>query len=683
MRRFTLKTFFLCLFLLISSMSFIFSQQVVKKSASEIYSEEEFRRGVQAFYRGAFNEAILQFEEALSNNPSDYKILDWLGKAYYRSGMESSALTQWEYAQNLGYGGLLLKNKIEVIRQRRITGASFDNNYRYVEVGSVPGSTEGLLHFSQPISVLPELDGTSWVLAYGSNELIKIDVNGAIVKRTRGPLNGFDRPMDIIRLANGNLLITEYAADRISVLSNKGNYIKSFGKRGSGEGRILGPQYLAEDIKTNRVFVSDFGNARIAVFDSNGKSLYTFGSKSPYFSGLKAPTGIAVHNGLVYVADAFFGAIYVFDVSGNYVDILVREKTLNKPEAMKLWQGYLLIADGNKVLTVSLASGEISEIASVGNAPAKITCAAVDVNGNLVVTDVKANEIYVLTKMSELVGGLFVNIEKVDSKNFPNVTVDVRIENQKRQPVVGLKAQNFLITEKSGNVAEQQLVGSGFINDKCDVVIIIDRLNSTKTLEKEIETAVREIASSMTKGGSLKIVSAGEVPVIEMKGNPKSFLNFKSSMLKNSYSNSSVVDLALRLAGNELIVGEAKRAVVYLSSGNISSNAFDKYSYSETAAWLNNNGIIFMAVNLCKTSLPPMVEYLLDSTQGREYYIYRPEGLKTIGKDVCNYPNGLYSLTFKSNLQTDFGRGFLPLEMEVYLHTRSGRDETGYFAPLQ
>lgn len=683
MKRFVGKTFFLCLFLLISSSVFVFSQQVIKKSATEIYSEEEFRRGVQAFYRGAFNEAILQFEEALSNNPNDYKILDWLGKAYYRSGMESSALKQWEYAQDLNYGGLLLKNKIDVIRQRRITGGSFDSNYRYVEVGSVPGSTDGLLHFSQPISVLPETDGTTWVLAYGSNELIKLDVNGAIVKRIRGPLNGFDRPMDIIRLANGNLLVSEYAADRISVLSDKGKYLKSFGKKGSGEGRILGPQYLAEDLKTNRIFVSDFGNSRIAVFDNNGKSLYTFGSKTAYFHGLKAPTGVAVCNGLVYVADAFFGAIYVFDVSGNYVDVLVREKSLNKPEAMKLWKENLLIADGNKVLTVSLASGEISEIASVGNAPAKITCAAVDVNENLVVTDVKANEVYVLTKMSELIGGLFVNIEKVDSKNFPNVTVDVRVENQKRQPVVGLKAQNFLVTEKNSNVMEQKLVGSGFVNNKCDVVIIIDRLKSTKKFEKEIETAVREIAASMVNGGSLEIISAGDVPVIEMKGSPKSFLNFKSSMLKNSYSNSSVIDLALRLAGNDLIVGEAKRSVVYLSSGNISSNAFDKYSYSETAAWLNNNGIIFMAVNLSSMPLPSVVEYLLDSTQGGEYYVYRPEGLKSIGNDICNYPNGLYSLTFKSNLHTDFGRGFLPVEMEVYLHTRSGRDETGYFAPLQ
>ena len=36
------------------------------RSAEESFAAQEFRRGVQAFYRGSFNEAILQFEKSLS-----------------------------------------------------------------------------------------------------------------------------------------------------------------------------------------------------------------------------------------------------------------------------------------------------------------------------------------------------------------------------------------------------------------------------------------------------------------------------------------------------------------------------------------------------------------------------------------------------------------------------------------
>ena len=35
------------------------------RTADEGFAAEEFRRGVQAYYRGAFNEAILQFERSL------------------------------------------------------------------------------------------------------------------------------------------------------------------------------------------------------------------------------------------------------------------------------------------------------------------------------------------------------------------------------------------------------------------------------------------------------------------------------------------------------------------------------------------------------------------------------------------------------------------------------------------
>ena len=76
------------------------------------FAEEEFRRGVQAFYRGSFNDAILQFEKALSYLPEEGLILEWLGKAYYRAGLESAAIQQWEFALDQGHCGQLLQNTI-------------------------------------------------------------------------------------------------------------------------------------------------------------------------------------------------------------------------------------------------------------------------------------------------------------------------------------------------------------------------------------------------------------------------------------------------------------------------------------------------------------------------------------------------------------------------------------------
>ncbi len=65
------KTVFAFAFLLLSIQIFIpgaiFSQQASSPTAADRgNAEQEFRRGVQAWYRGAFNDAVIQFEKALS-----------------------------------------------------------------------------------------------------------------------------------------------------------------------------------------------------------------------------------------------------------------------------------------------------------------------------------------------------------------------------------------------------------------------------------------------------------------------------------------------------------------------------------------------------------------------------------------------------------------------------------------
>ena len=92
------------------------------RTGNEGMASDEFRLGVQAYYKGAFNESILQFENALSYLPNDNLILDWLGKAYYKTGLEGSALGYWQTASDNGYGGILLQNKIEIVRATTLKG---------------------------------------------------------------------------------------------------------------------------------------------------------------------------------------------------------------------------------------------------------------------------------------------------------------------------------------------------------------------------------------------------------------------------------------------------------------------------------------------------------------------------------------------------------------------------------
>lgn len=652
------------------------------RTAEEGFAAQEFRRGVQSYYRGTFNDAVMQFEKALGYMPNDSLILEWLGKSYYHSGMEGTAVKSWSKAVQNGYGGLLLKNKIEIVQDRRTGAFRSDFNARYTEAGAFSGSYGEGMVFSGPVSVLPENDGTVWVLAYGSNELVKLNINGTVVSRVTGPMNGFDRPMDLIRLEDGTMLVTESAGNRLCVLDKKGKFIKYIGKKGRAVGNLVGPQYAAQDSRQN-IYVSDYGNRRVAVFDRDGKGLFCFGAARDDFAGLKGPTGIAVVGENVYVADNIFGGIYEFDLAGNFQRILVPEKTFQHPESIRVWNEYLVVCDSNRVFSVDSGTGSVFENISAGNAPARLTCAVPDVNGNVVVSDVISNEVYVMSKMQELVGGLFVQIEKVDASKFPEVFVDVRVENRYRSAVVGLGENNFYITEQKRPVNKLKYLGSSSYSQFSDITLLIDRSRRSSEFGEQINAAVREIAAAMKNRGTLKIVSASKIPALEYSGKPSGALKFDVAALKNPVSDEIPLDLALRLAANDLVNAEHKRAVVIISAGKVSLNAFEKYSLSETAAFLNNNHISVASVLLTQNACDEELDYIVSNTPGKEYYIFRPEGLSGIVGDLVDIPSGLYTFSYTSVLSTNFGEKYLPVEVEAYLLNRSGRDECGYFAPLQ
>lgn len=652
------------------------------RSAESGFAEEEFRRGVQSYYRGAFNESIRSFETALSYLPGETLILDWLGKAYYKAGIEGAALQQWQYASNLGYGGILLQNRMEIVSERRIVNSDYEYTQRYTESGSFPYVNGNALIYSQPISVLPNDDGSIWVCAYGSNELVCFDVNGVVINRFRGPVVGLDRPSDMIKLDGGDLLICESAGDRLCVLDKNGFFKKYIGSRGIGEGQLVGPQYIAQDSFGN-IYVTDFGNARVVVFDKDGNPLLHFGTKSSEFAGFASPTGIAVVDDRIFVADSVKGAIYEFDRSGNYIGPLVNEGTFVRPECMKVWGNYLILTDKNRVCTIDIESGASYENARTGNAPGNLTCAVPDRNGNIIVTDFTANEIYVMAKMPELVGGFFVQIERVIADKFPEVVLEVRVENRRRQQVVGLNERNFYITENKHSVSNMKFLGAANNNDYADITFLIDRSMDMKAYEEQVNTIIREITASMDGKGTVQIVSCSDIPVIEYSGAPNKLSDFSVSALKGSYTKNGSLDLAIRQSTNTLINGEKKRGIIYVTSGTVSQNAFEKYALSDLSTYMNNNSISFSSVLVKETAPADEIKFITENTCGSSYYVYRPEGLGSVVSDIISLPSGLYQLSYTSSLPVEYGLKYLKVEVETYLLNRSGRDETGYFAPLQ
>lgn len=85
----------------------------------------------------------------------------------------------------------------------------------------------------------------------------------------------------------------------------------------------------------NQCLVSDSGNHRIVVFDSDGEFVRSWGSHGSGPGQLKRPRGIAVHEDIIFVADCDNHRIAVFDMDGNWLG------SFGDQGSVHLWGSYL------------------------------------------------------------------------------------------------------------------------------------------------------------------------------------------------------------------------------------------------------------------------------------------------------------------------------------------------------
>jgi hypothetical protein len=328
----------------------------------------------------------------------------------------------------------------------------------------------------------------------------------------------------------------------------------------------------------------------------------------------------------------------------------------------------------------------------------RITGAELDRNGNVLAADFQTGEVAIMTRMEDMASGLFVQIERIVTDRFPVVSVEIQVQDRQRRPIVGLEARNFVLTERGQTVAEQSFLGAAHLSDRIDVSILMERSAQTVGMRDAFVTAARDIGAAATR--VVSVVSAGEQPRRENL-NPPAGTTPARALDEAARGDAALYtprwrfDLGLRLAATDLLAGEKKRAVVFVGAGttegaagsslanSLGELAYEQYSLSELAAYLVNNNIVFYAVLVGNGTAGGDLRYLCEQTGGEILPLYRNEGVGPAIRNLVQKPNGNYALSYRSMLPTDFGRAYLPLEVEVYLMDRSGRDGTGYFPPLQ
>ncbi|WP_323844330.1 hypothetical protein [Microbulbifer magnicolonia] len=122
--------------------------------------------------------------------------------------------------------------------------------------------------------------------------------------------------------------------------------VDSWGGRGSDPGQFNDPTGIA--VGNGEVFVADARNRRIQVFDKRGNFRRAFGGEV-----LERPMNLAIADGRLYVPDYFRDVIQVFALDGSHLRTLGAGAGLDSPGGVAVrGDGSLLVADtyGQRVL---------------------------------------------------------------------------------------------------------------------------------------------------------------------------------------------------------------------------------------------------------------------------------------------------------------------------------------------
>jgi DNA-binding beta-propeller fold protein YncE len=237
----------------------------------------------------------------------------------------------------------------------------FTANGEYVgEVG------KGLYAWAFAHSVRIDKDDNIWAIDKGSDMIVKFNPAGRILwvfgrrkesaDEDTGPWEHVDPPLahvdglfrqptDVAWDSDGNTYITDgYINSRVAKYDKNGDWVKSWGSKGTGPGQFRTPHAIAID-RNDNIYVGDRANRRIQVFDTDGKFLRQFtidvppvpGTHSTYGNtptgerlaqAIGAPNSLCIPPGgsqVMFVGESTFpGRIFKVSLDGKVLGVIGR-----------------------------------------------------------------------------------------------------------------------------------------------------------------------------------------------------------------------------------------------------------------------------------------------------------------------------------------------------------------------
>lgn len=190
-----------------------------------------------------------------------------------------------------------------------------------------------------------------FIVEQGRNRFLKLDLDGIrqdSVGRQGSSSYQFDRPVDIDATNELKIFVSDYNNNRIQVFDRRLQYLTSIQLPRLGNMRSYRPTYLAVN-NLGEIFFYDEMNEYIYKFNFNGSFEQRFSTRGD--DQILEPSGMTAIDDAVFIADPKQKVVHFISSNGRYLGFITGLENIT---AIASWNDKVFIADGSDIIVYNM-----------------------------------------------------------------------------------------------------------------------------------------------------------------------------------------------------------------------------------------------------------------------------------------------------------------------------------------